>query len=178
MLVFSRKIGQQVVLPEQGITIDVMSAGKARVRLGISAPADIPVHRGEVWDRAQGIGNESSASSDKSPDRLAADEPQSPPMPSPSIAELDQCLAQWITRRTGDRITELSVERLNGRIVIRGSARSHYVRRLVQTAVSDFLNACGRISPSSVECNIEVAQVYWRSVGHTRGLARLPEAQQ
>ena len=57
MLVFTRKIGQQVVLPEQGITIDVVDIGKTRVRLGISAPADIPVHRREVWDRAHGTGS-------------------------------------------------------------------------------------------------------------------------
>ena len=36
MLVLTRKIGQQVILPEQGITIDVMEVGKTRVRLGIS----------------------------------------------------------------------------------------------------------------------------------------------
>ena len=54
MLVFTRKIGQQVVLPDQDITIDIMEVGKTRVRLGISAPADIPVHRREVWDRTHG----------------------------------------------------------------------------------------------------------------------------
>ena len=51
MLVLVRKIGQQIVLPGCGVTIDVLDLGKTRVRLGIAAPADIPVHRGEVWDR-------------------------------------------------------------------------------------------------------------------------------
>ena len=180
MLVFTRKIGQQVVMPEQGITIDVMNVGKTHVRLGISAPADIPVHRREVWDRAQGAGSGPQASSDSPPDRLAADEGKSPtvPAPSPSFADLDLCLARWITKRTGGRISELSVERLDGRIVIRGSARSYYVRQLAQAAVNEVLNACDRLSPGSVENNIDVAQVYWRSVGHAQGLTRLRGAQQ
>ena len=54
MLVLTRKSGQQVVLPEQGITIDVVDVGKSHVRLGITAPSDIPIHRREVWDRARG----------------------------------------------------------------------------------------------------------------------------
>jgi carbon storage regulator CsrA len=43
VLVLTRKIGQQVVLPEQGIMIDVVEVGKTHVRLGISAPSEIPV---------------------------------------------------------------------------------------------------------------------------------------
>ena len=178
MLVFTRKIGQQVVLPEQGITIDVVDVGKTRVRLGISAPSDIPVHRREVWDRGHDKGNGLPASSDSPPDRLAADdEPQSPTAPPPSLVDLDQCLAQWITKRTGGRISELSVERLDGRIVIRGSARSFYVRQLAQAAVNEVLNVCNHLSLGSVEYNIDVAQVYWRSVGHTPGLTKLRGAQ-
>jgi len=173
----TRKIGQQLVLPDQGITIDIVDVGKARVRLGISAPADIPIHRREVWDRTHGTGNGRPASNGSPPDRLLADEPQGATTPSPSFADLDQCLAQWITRRTGGRISDLSVERLDGRIVIRGSARSYYVRQLAQAAVNEVLNAFGCFSPGSVEYNIDVAQVYWRSAGHTQGLARLRGAQ-
>ena len=51
MLVLARKTGQQIVLPECGVTIEVLNVGKNQVRLGIAAPADIPVHRSEVWDR-------------------------------------------------------------------------------------------------------------------------------
>ncbi len=174
MLVFSRKIGQQVVLPEQGITIDVVSAGKTRVRLGISAPADVPIHRGEVWDRAHGGGdNGPGVTSDHSANRLAADSRRRPPVPSPSFADLDQCLARWIVQRTGGRINGLSIERVDGRIVIRGSARSFFVRQLAQAAVNEVLKVYDRFSPGSVECSIDVAQVYWRSVGKTHGLAKL-----
>ncbi len=173
MLVFTRKIGEQVVFPERGITIDVVDVGKTRVRLGISAPADIPVHRREVRDRVQGSGNCPPASSDVPPDRLAADEPQNSPVPSPSLADFDECLAQWITNRTAGRINELSVERRDGRIVIRGSARSYYVRQLAQAAVNEVLNVCDPLALGSVEYKIDVAQVYWRSNGHAHDLAKL-----
>jgi len=177
MLVLTRKIGQQLVLPEHGITIDVVDIGKTRVRLGISAPSDTPVHRREVWDRAHAAGNDPPTSNESPPHRPAADEPKGPTAPSPPFADLGQCLAQWITKRTGGRISELSVERLDGRIVIRGSARSYYVRQLAQAAVNEVLDVCDHLSPGSVEYNIDVAQVYWRSVGHTQGLTRLRGAQ-
>ena len=45
MLVLTRKIGQQIVLPECEVTIEVLSVGKNQVRLGIAAPAGITVHR-------------------------------------------------------------------------------------------------------------------------------------
>jgi carbon storage regulator len=51
MLVLTRKVGQQIVLPGCGVTINVIDAGKHRVRLGVAAPADVPVHRGELWER-------------------------------------------------------------------------------------------------------------------------------
>ena len=62
--------------------------------------------------------------------------------------------------------------------MIRGSARSFYVRQLAQAAVNEVLNVCDRLSLGSVEYNIDVAQVYWRSVGHAPGLTKLPGAQQ
>lgn len=51
MLVLSRKIGQWIVLPDQGVTISVLHVGKERVRLGVEAPAGTAVHRNEVWQR-------------------------------------------------------------------------------------------------------------------------------
>jgi carbon storage regulator len=51
MLILSRKTGQQIVLPCQGVTISVLGLGKSNVRLGIVAPHDAPVHRNEVWQR-------------------------------------------------------------------------------------------------------------------------------
>jgi carbon storage regulator len=177
MLVLTRKTGQQLVLPEHGITIDVVEIGKTRVCLGISAPSNVPVHRREVWDRAHATGNDAPKSSDSPPRRPAADEPKGSHDASPSFADIGQCLAQWITKRTAGRISELSVERLDGRIVIRGSARSYYVRQLAQAAVNEVLNICDHHSIGSVEYNIDIAQVYWRSAGRTQGLTTLRGAQ-
>ncbi len=52
MLVLSRKVGEQIVIG-QGVTVTVLEVNGQRVRLGIIAPADVPVHRSEVCQRIQ-----------------------------------------------------------------------------------------------------------------------------
>jgi carbon storage regulator len=155
MLVFTRKIGQQVVLPDHGITIDVVEVGRTRVRLGISAPADTTVHRREVWERARGNGRPTS--NDSSRDRLASDDSSGAMAPAPSSsADLGQCLALWIAKRTGGRIRRLSVETRADRIVIRGSARSFYARQLAQAAVQEVFDLCRGLPRHPVEYGIEI----------------------
>jgi carbon storage regulator len=51
MLVLSRKIGQQIVLPESGVNIAVLGVRGRRVQLGIDAPTTARVHRAEVWEQ-------------------------------------------------------------------------------------------------------------------------------
>jgi carbon storage regulator len=53
MLVLTRKCGEKVVLPQQEVVITVLEVRGDRVRLGIEAPADIRIHRHEVWQRIQ-----------------------------------------------------------------------------------------------------------------------------
>ncbi len=53
MLVLSRKVGEEIVLPIYGVTIGVVAVAGKRVRLGITAPPDVKVHRKEVWQRAR-----------------------------------------------------------------------------------------------------------------------------
>lgn len=48
MLVISRKANQSIVVPELGIEIEVLQVKGHRVRLGISAPREIQVYRGEL----------------------------------------------------------------------------------------------------------------------------------
>jgi carbon storage regulator CsrA len=48
MLVLSRKEGEQIVVPECRLTVTVFDIHGERVRLGISAPAEVRVYRGEV----------------------------------------------------------------------------------------------------------------------------------
>ena len=51
MLVLSRKIGERIVLPGCGVTLTVLQVCGNSVRLGVTAPADVAVHREEVWQR-------------------------------------------------------------------------------------------------------------------------------
>ena len=51
MLVLSRKCAQTIVLPTLGITIDLLEIKGNRVRIGIDAPAEVPVYRQEVAER-------------------------------------------------------------------------------------------------------------------------------
>lgn len=55
MLVFGRKKHESIVIAD-GITITVVEVRGERVRLGITAPKDVPVHRQEVWDAIQATG--------------------------------------------------------------------------------------------------------------------------
>jgi carbon storage regulator len=51
MLVLTRKKGEQVVIGAGDLTIhvEVVDIGKGRVKLGISAPESVAVHRHEIW---------------------------------------------------------------------------------------------------------------------------------
>jgi carbon storage regulator CsrA len=102
MLVLSRKIGEQIVLPECGVTIHVVAVGKKRVRLGIVAPSGAPVHRSEVWNRivrANGHSPNGGEIADDAPAALPdGAELCAPATPSD---ELDAALARWIARRAG-----------------------------------------------------------------------------
>jgi carbon storage regulator len=49
MLVITRKAGERIRLGDN-VTITVLDVAGSTVRLGIEAPAEIPVHRHEVWE--------------------------------------------------------------------------------------------------------------------------------
>ncbi len=49
MLILSRKLNEQIVIGS-GIVVTVVSIRGGSVRLGIEAPADVPVHRKEVHE--------------------------------------------------------------------------------------------------------------------------------
>jgi carbon storage regulator len=53
MLVLTRKVGAEVLVPDYGIVFKVLEIRANRVRIGVSAPEGIPVYRGELWDRVQ-----------------------------------------------------------------------------------------------------------------------------
>lgn len=56
MLVLTRKVGEEIVLPSHGVTIGVVSVRGKQVRLGVAAPSATSVHRGEVWHRMRTSG--------------------------------------------------------------------------------------------------------------------------
>lgn len=49
MLVFTRRRDEAIVIGD-GIEVRVLRTGKDGVRLGVTAPADVPVHRREIYD--------------------------------------------------------------------------------------------------------------------------------
>ena len=51
MLVLTRKLGEEIVIPSIDVTIRLLDVRGDKVRLGIEAPTDVAVHRKEVWDR-------------------------------------------------------------------------------------------------------------------------------
>lgn len=52
MLVLSRKRGEAIVIGN-GITITILATGGDRVKIGVVAPAEVPVHREEVFHRIE-----------------------------------------------------------------------------------------------------------------------------
>ena len=55
MLVLSRKLGQRIMIGKD-VAVTVLDCRGDRVRLGISAPAQVTVHREEVFERAASAG--------------------------------------------------------------------------------------------------------------------------
>jgi carbon storage regulator len=134
MLVLSRKIGETVVLPTCGVTIQVVETSASRVKLGITAPGEIPVHRGEVAGRI-----------------LAGNKPK-----PPQSRDVDARLADWIKRRTGGRVRSLRVERQPGQVIVHGSANTYYARQLAQQAASEICNQPETGQREEVVIEIEV----------------------
>ena len=50
MLVLTRKAGESIVIGSQ-VRITILEIQGRQIRLGIDAPTEIPVHRGEVYER-------------------------------------------------------------------------------------------------------------------------------
>lgn len=53
MLVLSRKQREAIIVGDGEIVIRVVEVRGDKVRIGIEAPADIPVHREEIWQQIQ-----------------------------------------------------------------------------------------------------------------------------
>jgi carbon storage regulator CsrA len=176
MLVLTRKLGQQIILPKQGIVIEVMRVGRSQVRLGIDAPAEVSIHRrngSDLTDEKAGGPLRRMARDQPALKQAAKGHSGELQAAARSLADFDRRLVEWIMQRTGGRISELAVETRDGQFVVRGSARSYYARQLAEAAVREILENCDNPVRCLVQVKIEIGQVYWRSNGPTRGLARL-----
>jgi carbon storage regulator len=71
MLVLSRKRGEKIVVPQCSMTVTVVELQGSTVRLGISAPPEVAVHREELWRQIQDEGSQ-SAKNDLGHDSLEA----------------------------------------------------------------------------------------------------------
>lgn len=52
MLVLSRKVDEKIHVGND-VWIMVLEIRGDKVRLGVEAPEDVPVHRGEIWQQIQ-----------------------------------------------------------------------------------------------------------------------------
>ena len=71
MLVLSRKKNESIVI-NHDITVVVVEIRGDKVRLGVEAPKDVPVHRKEVYDPIHGLHEQK--------DKKAEQEQQKPPL--------------------------------------------------------------------------------------------------
>ena len=51
MLVLTRKIGEKIIIGDKVIEVKVISVDGGSVQLGITAPADVSIHREEIFNK-------------------------------------------------------------------------------------------------------------------------------
>jgi carbon storage regulator CsrA len=72
MLVLSRGRNDKVVFPTLGISVEILRVAGNKVRLGIEAPHEIPVHRHEVSERMEANGEAETLRFPAPPESLSA----------------------------------------------------------------------------------------------------------
>lgn len=51
MLILQRRVGEKIIIGDNEITVQVLSSIDGRVRIGITAPPEMPVHREETAEK-------------------------------------------------------------------------------------------------------------------------------
>lgn len=80
MLVFTRRRNEAVVIGDGTIEIRVIRVGRDGVRLGITAPPDVTVHRREIYDMISAANASASKSDVSAATALAVRLRATPPM--------------------------------------------------------------------------------------------------
>ena len=70
MLVFTRKVDDAIVIGD-GIEIKILRVGRDSVRIGVTAPSQVPVHRREVYDLIRAANAAAVTNSDSVTDLVA-----------------------------------------------------------------------------------------------------------
>lgn len=85
MLVFTRKRNEAIVIGD-GIEVRVLRIGRDGVRLGVTAPAAVPVHRREIYEQICAE-NKTAAEAASAGPRLIEQlrKLTSPPAPAPAV---------------------------------------------------------------------------------------------
>jgi carbon storage regulator len=73
MLVLSRRLGEKIVVPQCGLSVAIIGIQGDRVRLGVSAPPEVAVHREELSIAIQSDRANETKLDQESWDALAAD---------------------------------------------------------------------------------------------------------
>jgi carbon storage regulator CsrA len=156
MLVLTRRTGEQIVLPDHSITITVVSVAGNKVRLGVEAPASVPVHRREVWRQADEHGLKDQTARPRGSCRGVSTAGERTVSHAPTSQDLEKEIAAAINERTGRRVKSLAVRILGDRVVLQGHAESYYAVQLAQAGLLEALRRLDMDLPERVELNIEI----------------------
>jgi carbon storage regulator CsrA len=107
MLVLTRKIRESIVVGgstafEQVMKVTVLDIGGGKVKLGFEVDKDVPVHRSEVWERIQSIGQQNGQTPSRGPP-VPDGNGDHPPLPgngAPPPMKLADC-ADGVHRKHG-----------------------------------------------------------------------------
>jgi carbon storage regulator len=140
MLVLSRKVGEEIVLSDCGVSIGIMRVAGKRVSLGITAPPEVVVHRRETVRRMASTGAPCSSSKGAPASPLATLSTRRAKTVS-AAPHTHRRLVEWIDRAARGKLRSLRVDAGGGRVVVQGHVDSYHDRQAVQAALLGLLSA-------------------------------------